>query len=381
MDPIRKGGKPGTRQAAEVVAGAEHAPPGTPGTHGRPVAAELRIFTWKVLIAAGIFGLLFLVWQVADALLLVFAGVLFAILMQRVAEVLKRFTPLSQGWSLAVVLFVLAAALIGGGFLMGHSVASQINQLTEQINRAIDQLPAPIRDQLAEQGRDASSWLSRLRSVASSVVFFLGDVVVVVFTAVYLAASPAIYRRGVVLLVPPRGHDRAREVLDVMGDSLWKWLIGQIAAMVIVGALTTVGLMLLGIPSALALGFLAGLLEFVPLIGPVMAAVPGILIAFAQSPQDAIWVAVLCLVIQQTEGNLITPLMQKRVVDLPPVITIGAIAAGGLLFGILGMFLATPLAIVALVLVNMLYIEDKLGEGRHFPSEDVDHKNEASLKS
>ena len=165
---------PATRQAAEAAAGGlEHVPPGTPGTHGRPVAAELRIFTWKVLIAAGIFGLLFLVWQVADALLLVFAGVLFAILMQRAADGLKRFTPLSQGWSLAVVLFVLAAALLGGGFLMGHSVASQFDQLTTQINRGIDQLPAPVRDQLAQQGRRASCsswgtwwWWSSLRSIS-----------------------------------------------------------------------------------------------------------------------------------------------------------------------------------------------------------------------
>ncbi|MBP2292002.1 AI-2E family transporter [Azospirillum rugosum] len=365
-----------TRQAAEAATRAEREP-AEPGGQaggqggGRALATELKVYTWKVLIAVGVFGLVFLVWRVADALLLVFAGVLFAILLQRVAGLVRHYTGLSQGWSLAVVLLLLTALVVGGGFLLGQSVVSQFDQLTQQISRGVDQLPPAIRDQIAEQGRDATSWINRLRSVASSVVFFLGDAVVVIFTAIYLAASPKVYRRGIVLLVPPRGHERAHEVLDVTGDSLWKWLIGQIAAMAIVGALTTAGLLLLGIPSAAALGFLAGLLEFVPLLGPVLAAVPGILIAFSQSPQDAIWVALLYLAIQQIEGNLITPLMQKRVVDLPPVITIGAIAAGGLVFGILGMFLATPLAIVALVLVNMLYIEDKLGEGRHFPSEDT----------
>lgn len=363
-----------TRTTRQEAAGVERerAPAGPGSWRGeRALSVELKVYTWKVLIAVGVFGLVFLVWRVADALLLVFAGVLFAILLQRVASLLSRHTPLSQGWALAVVLLLLTAMLVGGGYLLGQSVLSQFDQLRQQISGAVTQLPPTIRDQISEQGADASSWISRLRTVASSVIFFLGDAVIVVFTAIYLAASPAVYRRGVVLLVPPRGHERAREVLDVMGDSLWKWLIGQIAAMAIVGALTTVGLLLLGIPSAVALGFLAGLLEFVPLLGPVLAAVPGILIAFSQSPQDALWVALLYLAIQQVEGNLITPLMQKRVVDLPPVITIGAIAAGGLLFGILGMFLATPLAIVALVLVNMLYIEDKLGEGRHFPKEDA----------
>ena len=339
-------------------------------TAGRSSATELKLFTWKVLIAAGVLGTLFLAWQVADALLLVFAGVLLAILFQRMAGLVRRFTGLPQGWALGVVLLLLAALLVGGGFLMGQSVVSQFDQLSQQVSGAVQQLPASLRDQIMEQGRDASSWMSRLRSVASSVMFFLGDLVEVMFTAIYLAASPGVYQRGVVLLVPRRGHDRAREVLDVTGDSLWKWLIGQLSAMAIVGVLTTAGLLLLGIPSAPALGLLAALLEFIPLIGPFLAAVPAILIAFAQSPQDALWVAGLYLTIQQVEGNVVMPLMQKKVVDLPPVVTIAAIAAGGVLFGLMGMFLATPFAVVLLVLVNMLYIEDKLGEGRHFPSED-----------
>lgn len=355
-----------TRQAADA-AGIEQ---GQAAPGGRSIPTELKVFTWKVLIAAGIFALMFVAWKVADALLLVFAGVLFAILLQRAADGVRKISRLSQGWALGIVLAVLAVALVGGVFLLGHSVAGQFGQLNEQIGRAVEQLPDTIRNEIAEQGRDAASWMNRLRTVASSVLFFLGDAVVVVFTAIYLAASPRIYRRGIVLLVPPRGHTRAHEVLDVMGDSLWKWLIGQLAAMAIVGVLVTGGLLLLGIPSAPALGLLAGLLEFIPLIGPVLGAVPGILIAFAQSPTDAMWVALLYLVVQQIEGNVITPLMQKSVVDLPPVVTIAAIAAGGVLFGLMGMFLATPLAVVALVLVNMLYIEDKLGEGRHFPSEE-----------
>lgn len=343
---------------------------GEPATAGRNTATELKLFTWKMLIAAGVVGTLFLAWQVADALLLVFAGVLLAILFQRIAGLVRRFTGLPQGWSLGVVLLLLAALLIGGGVLMGQSVVSQFDQLSQQISGAVQQLPGSLRDQIMKQGQDASSWLNRLQTVASSVMFFLGDLVVVMFTAIYLAASPGVYQRGVILLVPPRGHERAREVMDVMGDSLWKWLIGQLSAMAIVGVLTTAGLLLLGIPSAPALGLLAALLEFVPLIGPFLAAVPAILIAFAQSPQDALWVALLYLAIQQVEGNVVMPLMQKKVVDLPPVITIAAIAAGGVLFGLMGMFLATPFAVVMLVLVNMLYIEDKLGEGRHFPSED-----------
>lgn len=327
---------------------------------------ELAVFTWKVLIVAGVAALALFVWRIADALLLIFTGVLFAILLQRLAGLVHRFTGLPQGWALAVVLLSLTALAVGGGFLLGQSVAAQLDQLREQIGNAVNQLPGPVHDQLTEQGKQWP-WMTRLQSVASGVAYFLGDAIVVLFAAIYLAASPGVYRRGVVLLVPPRGHDRAREVLDVTGNALWRWLIGQLAAMAIVGVLTTAGLWLLGIPAAPALGMVAGLLEFVPMIGPFLAAIPAVLIAFAQSPQDALWVAGLYLLIQQIEGNLVTPLLQKSVVDLPPVVTIGAIAAGGVLFGLMGMFLATPLAVVALVLVNLLYIEDKLGEERHFP--------------
>ncbi|WP_207459089.1 AI-2E family transporter [Azospirillum sp. SYSU D00513] len=366
MNDTGTGDRSGTRQAAERAARIEEETAGRPPD--RRISTELKIFTWKVLIAAGIGAVLFLCWQVANALLLVFTGVLFAILLQHMAQGVHRWTWLPQGWALGLVLVALAGLVVGGGFLMGQSLLGQFGQLSQQVNAAIGQLPPEIQDQITQQGSSASL-LSRVQSVATGVMSFLGDAVVVLFTAIYLAASPGLYRRGVVLLVPPRGHTRAEEVMDVMGGSLWKWLIGQLASMAVVGLLTTGGLLLLGIPAAPALGLIAALMEFVPLIGPFIAAVPALLIAFAQSPNDALWVAGLYILIQQIEGNLVLPMMQKRVVDLPPVITLGAIAAGGLLFGILGMFLATPLAVVALVLINMLYIEDKLGEGRHFPKE------------
>ena len=329
---------------------------------------ELAVFTWKVLIVAGVAALSVFLWRISGTLLLIFTGVLFAILLQRLTGYVQRGTGLGHGWSLAIVLLVLVLLVGGGVWLMGTSMAAQIGQLQEQVTKAMGMLPDGWRDRIMEQGKEWP-WMNQLSSFASGLVYVVGDAVVVMFAALYLAASPGVYQRGVVLLVPPRGQKRACEVMEVAGDSLWKWLIGQLVAMAAVGTMIAVGLWLIGIPSALALGIVAGLLEFIPLVGPFLAAVPAILIGFSQSPQDALWVAGLSLVIQQVEGNLITPLLQKRVVDLPPVVTIGAIAAGGVLFGIMGMFLATPLAVVVLVLVNLLYIEDKLGEPRHFPSD------------
>ncbi len=348
------------------------AKPGGGATQDEPPAragrGELAVFTWKVLIVAGVAALGIFLWKVSGTLLLIFTGVLFAILLQRLTGYVRRWTGLAHGWALAIVLLVLVVLVGGGAWLMGTSMAAQFDQLRDQVVKASGLLPDSWRERIVEQGKEWP-WMNQLGSFASTLVYIVGDAVVVMFAALYLAASPGVYQRGVVLLVPPRGQERACEVMDVVGDSLWKWLIGQLVAMAAVGTLTVVGLLLLGIPSAPALGLVAALLEFIPLIGPFLAAAPALMIAFAQSPQDALWVAGLYLVIQQIEGNLVTPLLQKRVVDLPPVVTIGAIAAGGVLFGILGMFLATPMAVVALVMVNLLYIEDKLGQPRHFPSD------------
>ena len=355
--------RPTAYQATPPGGGAAQTEP--PARAGR---GELAVFTWKVLIVAGVAALSIFLWRISGTLLLIFTGVLFAILLQRLTGYVQRATGLGHGWSLAIVLLTLVILVGGGGWLMGTSMAAQLGQLQEQVTKAMGMLPDGWRDRIMEQGKEWP-WMNQLSSFASGLVYVVGDAVVVMFAALYLAASPGLYQRGVVLLVPPRGQKRACEVMDVAGDSLWKWLIGQLVAMAAVGTMIAVGLWLLGIPSALALGIVAGLMEFIPLVGPFLAAVPALLIGFAQSPQDALWVAGLYLVIQQIEGNVITPLLQKRVVDLPPVVTIGAIAAGGVLFGIMGMFLATPLAVVVLVLVNLLYIEDKLGQPRHFPSD------------
>lgn len=332
---------------------------------GRP--GELTLFTWKVLIVVLVGATVFLAWSVAVAFLLVFAGLLLAILLLRLTGAVRRWTGLHHGAGLACVLIGLALLAAGCAVLLGSTLADQFSQLSGHIRDALDGLPEGVRERISDM-EIGSAWLSGLGSIASSVGWFLGNVVVILFAAIYLAASPGVYRRGAVALVPPRGHDRAREVLDVTGDALWKWMLGQFASMATVGVLTTGLLMALGMPAALALGVLALLLEFIPYIGPILAAAPAILIALSDSPSLALWVAGGYVLIQQIEGNVVLPLAQQRALDLPPVVTVGAVVAGGTLFGALGMLLATPVAVVILVLVNELYIRDRLGEPPRFPA-------------
>jgi hypothetical protein len=159
------------------------------------------------------------------------------------------------------------------------------------------------------------------------------------------------------------GHRRAAELLDAIAHTLRLWLLGQLVAMVTVGTLATIALWVLDVPSPLALGLIAGLTEFIPILGPFMAAVPAILAALLVDPMKAVHVAIAYLVVQQVENHILQPLVQKEVVALPPLLTIFATVTFGLIFGPLGLLLATPLAVVALVAVRMLYVEDVLDSG------------------
>jgi predicted PurR-regulated permease PerM len=336
---------------------------------GRGRAQELLVFTWKVLIVIGAAALAYAAARAVEVLLLVFAGLLFAIFLLQLAGLVTHRTGLPRRAALALVLVLLLALLAAGGWRLSATVTTEYGRLAQAVTGAYAALPEGLRSQLS-QGTGLGAWIDRLHSVLPPILFGIADLLIVLFAGLYFAVSPELYQRGLVLLLPAEARERAREVLHVIGQALWLWLVGQLCAMAIVGIVVALGLWLLGNPVPFQLGILAGLLEFVPYAGPVLAAAPAVLIAFAQSPADALWVVLLYTVVQQIEGQLVQPLVQRAAIDLPPVLTIAAIAAGGLLFGLIGIIIATPLTIVILVCVNMLYLADHLGEDRHFPARD-----------
>ena len=190
----------------------------------------------------------------------------------------------------------------------------------------------------------------------------IANVLIVIFFAVFMAAQPQPYIEGFLFLVPRRRRERAREVLYEIGNVLRRWLIGQSLLAVCVAFLTGAGLMLLGAPFAIALALLAGLMEFVPYIGPFVAAVPAILVGFAESPQLALQVGLLFLGIQMAESYVLAPLIQHKAVHLPPAAILFAQVLMGAIVGALGVAVATPLAAAVMVAVSMLYVEDALGD-------------------
>jgi predicted PurR-regulated permease PerM len=186
----------------------------------------------------------------------------------------------------------------------------------------------------------------------------IADVILVLFLSLYFAVDPKLYRNGVLLLLPDSVRPRVGNALDAAGDALRKWLVGQLGAMAVVGLLTGIGLWMIGVPMAIPLGILSGILDFVPLIGPLIAAIPGILIAFSQGGDVAVYAALVYFGVQFFEGHVVIPLAQKWSVSLPPVLGLLAIVACGLVFGLIGVLFAMPLTVVAVVLVKRLWVDN-----------------------
>jgi predicted PurR-regulated permease PerM len=350
-------------------------------------------FAYRVFITVGITVLvaitLVLLWQALYVLLLIFGGILLAVLLRAMSDPLSHYTGISEGWSLAIVMVVLVGLMVGAGFLIAPRVAEQMDELTEQLPRAVDRIKerivhyewthrllkqAPEAEQLIGDGGGlgmAGGAMAQATGLLVTTLEGIIYVVVILFVAIYVAVDPELYLRGIVRLVPVQHRLRAREVLDEIGYTLRWWLIGRLIAMTAVGLLTWIGLAIVGVPLALTLGILAGLLDFIPNIGPWIAAVPGVLLALMESPEKAIYTAIVYAVVQQVESFLITPIIQQKAIHMPPALTITVQVLMGLMAGILGLTLATPLAAALIVLVQMLYVRNTLGDPIPKPSEDT----------
>ena len=220
---------------------------------------------------------------------------------------------------------------------------------------ASETLSARLGGQLSGVSRYLFPFLSSTLAVVTG--FFI-----VVFVSIYIAAEPRLYRTGLMHLFPKRARNRAGEVLSAIAMVLRKWLVTQLIAMVVIGTVTTIALLILDVKAALALGVLAGLLEFVPTVGPILSAVPAIAMGFLDSPEKAVTVTLVYVGIQFAENQLLIPMLMKGGVDLPPAVTILAQALFTLLFGFLGLMVAVPAVAAGMVAVKMLYVQDVVGD-------------------
>lgn len=216
-------------------------------------------------------------------------------------------------------------------------------------------------------GTTAAGWLSGIThyayQVISSTLAAITGAFIIIFLAIYVAVEPSVYKRGILALVPVARRPRWEQVLTASSTALKRWLITQLIAMLVIGVATTIVLFLLDVPAALPLGILAGLLEFIPTIGPILSAVPSIAMGFTVSPEKALVVTIAYIVIQFVENNFLIPILMKEGVDLPPVLTIVTQAVMAFVFGFMGLFVAVPLLVLVTVFVKMLYVEDVIEKG------------------
>jgi predicted PurR-regulated permease PerM len=332
-------------------------------------------FLTRVLIVLAVALVPLLIWYLRDVVLMTMGAVLVAILLRLGAEPLREWFKLP--WSLALGMsgLIIVSVLAGAAFLFGTEISVGLQEVLIRAEEAQKTITGTLRRSalgnlfLAHaQGSNLplGQIVGQLFSMSANV---LEGMVVTMFAGIYLAVQPSLYRSGLSKLFPWQCRERANETIDTVGDALRLWLLGQLLQMLLVGLLSTCATWLIGLPSPFTLGLIAGIAEFVPYIGPIVASIPAILVATTLSSDAVVWTVIAYVVIQQAEGQLISPLIQQRMVFIPPALMLLSIVSIGFLFGATATFLAAPITVVLFVVVNKLYVRDGLGERVAIPGE------------
>jgi len=363
----------------------------------------------SILTAGLVIGLavaLLLLWHTRTLVLTIFLGVLFALAVSAGVDRLERWR-VPRGLAAPVIVLAFVALLAGFGTWIGPTVREQTMELRTKLPEALGKLelwvrsrgggiiatitglsadtlatgPAPnvaptpldsaaagvpirppasaappsLRDRLLAQLGGVGRFF--LPVISSTLAVFAG-IVLVLFLAIYLAIDPQIYRRGLLRLIPRARRPRANEMMGAIAMTLRKWLVTQLIAMVVIGSVTTAVLLALNVRAAIPLGILAGLLEFVPTLGPILSALPAIAMGFVDSPQKALAVTIAYVIIQFIENHLLIPILMKEGIDLPPALTIVMQALMAIVFGILGLLVAVPMLATVMIAARMATDED-----------------------
>lgn len=343
----------------------------------RPANSDDRRFVRRVLIVLMLTGLVFLAWHLRHLVLMLFGAVVVATIFRALADRIAKWTGCREGIAVALSIGLVLGAGVALVALFGSQISGQMGLLADRLPAAWTSFEARIGDmglgeqlrRIVESAGQSGSFAGVSRTILS-IGNGIAETLVVIVAGIFLATQPRFYRTGAIKLVPAGKRTLVAEAMDESERALHLWLKGQLIAMVVVGLLTGFGLWLLGVPSAFALGLLAGLLEFIPFAGPILAAIPAVLLALAVAPDLALGVALLYFAVQQFEGYVLTPLVQQFAVDLPGVVLLFSLLGFGAIFGTLGIILAAPLSVVMYVLVKRLYVIEALHTATPIPGED-----------
>ena len=385
-----------------------------------------------ISLAIGLAALAMFLWYSLYVLLLAFAAVLVGVLLRGGAEWIARRLGIGVGWGLGLLLLTIVGSIVLLGYFVAPSIVRQTETLADRIPQSLTKAEDSLRRQswgrrllgddadaapqspsqppqsqhpqtqpagatttaptsattqpataptsqptsqptlltkVVQAGTGPDVMKSATR-ILNRVLEGLLALLVILVSGVYLASSPRMYVNGLLMLTPHVRRPRYRDVLSRLAFTIRWWMIGQLVPMAVIGILTAIGLKLIGVELWFILGVLAALFNFIPNFGPLISGVPAFLLALADSPQKALWVVALYIIAQSLEGYFLTPLVQRKAVEMPPALLILFQVLAGLLLGPMGIILAAPLLAVVIVAVKMLYVEDVMGDDAKVPGEE-----------
>ena len=389
--------------------------------HDRAIGWRSRDIVRTAALVLAMYLVVRLIWFANALFLTVFLGALFAIAVSSGVDRLQRFR-IPRGMGAALIVLAFFGLLGAFGAWVTPTLRTQGTELRQKLPEAIDRVeswlkkeqngmlgiflgkpapspaaapnagtpavtpaapaPAPspevraaVDSALASAARDTAAHgapplQGRIQEQLGGVSKFLfpfakstlaavGGLLLVVFLSIYFAADPELYRRGMLALLPPRRRHLAARVMSRVAVVLRKWLVTQLIAMAVIGGVSTIALLILRVKAAFALGLLAGLFEFIPTVGPILSAVPAVAMGFLDSPEKALLIAVVYIGIQFLENHILIPLLMKGGMDLPPALTVITQALLALVFGFLGLMVAVPMLATVMVIVQMLYVDER----------------------
>jgi predicted PurR-regulated permease PerM len=354
-------GQPQEEQPSDGIQGGKLMRDAMPVRPPEDSTAVARVLMGIALCAVAIVT----VWLLADVLLMVFMAAVIAVILRGVSRFAARRIGLSEAVTLTAVTVLIVLLLVGFFYYLAPQLFGQLHELRQQVQQEVGRLRQSyggttwgqlLLQTPVQPDKVQDAVVSYTRQIAASAVFSTVSTVVVIVVALYFAAAPEQYTDGIVKLFPLSWRATVKRLNQDIGRTLRWWSLGQSIDMLLVGLLTCGGLLVLHIPLALALGFIAGLFTFVPYFGGLAAAVPAFMVGLTVSWQSALWVVAVFVGAHTLEGLLVTPHVQRRAVHLPPAVTILSMTVMGTLFGPMGVILGTPLAATLLVIVREVYI-------------------------
>jgi len=324
-------------------------------------------FFKRTLIVAAVVATPLLIWYLFPVVLMALGAVILAMVLRLGARPLMRWLAFPETLALAVSGLLILTAIAGTVYLFGTQLLAEFHDVMQRMISATAAIRGTLQSDsigryLLHHVTGNFSLTEALPGFLKVSTSFLEGIIIVLVSGAYMAAQPRLYRSGLVRLFPPRHHPRAAEILDDIAEALRLWLVGQFCQMLLIGALATFAVWMIGVPSPLALGLIAGMGEFIPYLGPILAAIPAVLVALTKSPDTALWTLCAYLVIHQIEGQVAAPLIQRHMVAIPPAVMLLGMIAVTYLFGAFAVIFAAPIAVVVFAAINLIYMRDTLGE-------------------